>query len=224
MLPNLLEKLQLRDSRNILIQGLPSAIEKQFVKVAFAKNVTPLLKIRRIDFALMFVISESQLRGLLHDVLPSMAEEGKLWIAYPKAASKIVTDLNRNCSWNCVRNAGFDVEAELPIDHVWTAYLFKRQEVPVHINGMDDREEMDCMDSDSDTLVVESRVVNPPAEFLKQLRRSKIASNFFETLSINNKKEYVSWIIGAKREDTRSRRMEAAIGKLIAGKLSPSEK
>jgi len=44
MLPNLLEKLQYTEQKNILIQGLPSSIEKQFAKLAFAKNVTPLLK------------------------------------------------------------------------------------------------------------------------------------------------------------------------------------
>jgi len=37
----LLEKLQLKDEKNLLIQGLPSAIEKQFVKLAFAKNLSP---------------------------------------------------------------------------------------------------------------------------------------------------------------------------------------
>ena len=51
MSQTLLEKLQLKDERNLLIQGLPSSIEKQFVKLAFAKNLTPLLKSRRIDFA-----------------------------------------------------------------------------------------------------------------------------------------------------------------------------
>lgn len=39
-----LEKLQLKEEKNVLIQGLPSSIEKQFVKLSFAKNVTPLLK------------------------------------------------------------------------------------------------------------------------------------------------------------------------------------
>jgi hypothetical protein len=40
--PTLLEKLQLKDEKNLLIQGLPSAIEKQFAKITYAKNITPL--------------------------------------------------------------------------------------------------------------------------------------------------------------------------------------
>ena len=44
---SLLEKLQLKDEKNLLIQGLPSTVEKQFIKLSFSKNVTPLLKSRK---------------------------------------------------------------------------------------------------------------------------------------------------------------------------------
>ncbi|MBV9987328.1 MAG: YdeI/OmpD-associated family protein, partial [Chitinophagaceae bacterium] len=37
-------------------------------------------------------------------------------------------------------------------------------------------------------------------------------------------KEYVSWIEGAKKEETRQRRLETALEKLLAGKKNPSEK
>ena len=126
MSQNLLEKLQLQEEKNVLIQGLPSSIEKQFAKLSFAKNVTPLLKTRKIDFALVFAVNENQLNGILRDVLPALREECKFWIAYPKSTSKIATDLNRGCSWNGVKNAGFDNAGEVALDHVWTAVRFNR--------------------------------------------------------------------------------------------------
>ena len=126
MLQNLLEKLQYTDQKNILIQGLPSSIEKQFAKIAFAKNVTPLLKSRKIDFALVFAVNVNQLSGILRDVLPALHEEGVFWIAYPKRTSKIATDLSRSCSWDCVRNAGFETIDEVALDHVWTATRFAK--------------------------------------------------------------------------------------------------
>lgn len=128
MMQNLLEKLQLREERNLLIQGMPSSIEKQFAKLSFSKNVTPLLKTRRIDFALVFAVNENQLNGIVQDVLPALHEESKFWVAYPKTTSKIATDLNRNCSWECITGAGYEGVREVPLDHVWTAIRFNRVE------------------------------------------------------------------------------------------------
>jgi hypothetical protein len=126
MSQNLLEKLHLQEEKNILIQGLPSSIEKQFVKLSFAKNVTPLLKSRKIDFALVFAVNENQLTCILRDVLPALQEESKFWIAYPKSTSKISTDLNRQCSWDCVRTAGYALADEVALDHVWSAMRFDK--------------------------------------------------------------------------------------------------
>src|SRR5437764_8796600 len=99
MSQTLFEKLQLEAEKTLLIQGLPSTIEKQFSKLSFAKNVTPLLKIRKIEFALIFALNQKQLNDILVEVLPALKHDAKLWIAFPKLSSKIVSDLNRACTW-----------------------------------------------------------------------------------------------------------------------------
>jgi hypothetical protein len=126
MSQNFLEKLDLQDEKNLLIQGLPSSIEKQFVKLAFAKNLTPLLKIRKIDFALVFAVNEQQLRSIVKEVLPALREEAKFWVAYPKRTSKIATTLNRDCSWECLACAGYQGTSQVALDHVWTALRFAK--------------------------------------------------------------------------------------------------
>jgi len=128
MLQNLLDKLEYTDQKNLLIQGLPSSIEKQFAKLAFAKNLTPLLKSRKIDFAVVFVVNVTQLKSIMCEVLPALQETGTFWIAYPKTASKIATDLNRSCSWDCIHNAGFELFNEVELDHVWMASRFRKKE------------------------------------------------------------------------------------------------
>ncbi len=126
MLQTIFEKLQFKDEKNLLIQGLPSTIEKQFAKLSFSKNVTPLLKIRKIDFALIFALNQAQLNNILIDVLPALHPQAKLWIAFPKLTSKIVSDLNRDCTWNYLRQHGFESEEQVVLDYVWSALQFTK--------------------------------------------------------------------------------------------------
>ena len=220
MLPTLLEKLQLKDEKNLLIQGLPSAIEKQFAKLAFAKNLTPLLKSKKIDFALVFAVNEQQLRGIVCEVLPALQEDAKFWVAYPKVGSKIATTLNRDCSWVCITGSGYEVVRQVALDHVWTAVRFQKAEPVSILETVEEEDEL----MEVAGVGVMQRTVAPPADFVKELRRSKVASHFFEELPFSNQKEYVTWITSAKKEETRSRRLELAIDKLIAGKKNPAAK
>src|SRR3954452_22610448 len=129
MLSNsLFEKLDLCEDKNLLIQGLPSSIEKQFAKLSYAKNVTPLLRSRKIDFALVFAVNNHQLCNILREVFPALHSESKLWIAYPKTTSKIASDLNRDCSWQILSENEFAGITDVPLDHVSTAMHFKKFE------------------------------------------------------------------------------------------------
>lgn len=126
MAQTIFEKLQLADEKNLLIQGLPSSIEKQFSKLSFAKNITPLLKSRKIDFALVFAVNENQLNSILHEVMPALKDDSKFWVASPKSTSKIVTDLTRECSWQKLTSAGYGCIEQVTLDHVWSATRYSR--------------------------------------------------------------------------------------------------
>jgi hypothetical protein len=137
MSQSIFDKLQLTNEKNLLIQGLPSSIEKQFSKLSFAKNLTPLLKSRKIDFALVFAVSENQLNSILHDIMPALKDESKLWIAFPKLTSKIVTDLNRESSWTRLSDAGYETVEQVSLDHVWNASQFKKCEVELEVTEVE---------------------------------------------------------------------------------------
>jgi hypothetical protein len=217
--PTLFEKLQINNEKNFLIQGLPSSIEKQFIKLSYSKNVTPLLKIKKIDFALVFAVNGNQLSGILRDVLPSLNEEGKLWVAYPKTTSKIVSDLNRDSSWCILTENYFETVCEVTLDHVWSALKFKKvEELPMK-NVVAETKVLEVKGVGFD-----KKLVVAPAELERMFTRHKKAREIFQNLSVTHQKEYVTWIEGAKREDTRVRRLEATLEKLLAGKKSPTEK
>ncbi len=126
MTQTVFEKLQYAEEKNLLIQGLPSSIEKQFSKLSFAKNMTPLLKSRKLDFALVFAVNENQLNGILNEVMPSLKDNTKFWVAHPKSTSKIVTDLNRDRSWCRLTDQGYSGMDSVELDHVWTATRFEK--------------------------------------------------------------------------------------------------
>lgn len=211
----LLEKLQLKDEKNVLVQGLPSTVEKQFAKLSFSKNVTPLLKSRKIDFALIFAISQRQLADILKEVLPALNTNAKLWISYPKLTSKIVSDLSRECNWDCLSKLGFESVRVIAVDNVWTATRFKKA---------------DQIQRNSSSEVVEeyietaTRNVSLPTALSDLFEEHIEAREFFDGLSFSNKKEYLVWITGAKKEETKLARLQATIDKLNKGKRNPSEK
>ncbi len=215
---SLTEKLQLKDEKNLLIQGLPSSIEKQFVKLSFSKNVTPLLKARKIDFALVFAISQKQLKDILQDVIPVLNSEAKLWVAYPKLTSKIASDLSRDAKWEFIGHYGFEGVRSVALDHVWSAVRFKKPDP----EGK--RVENFSAGNPAPGVDFERRTVKVPDELDILLNKNKQAAAFFETLSFTNKREYAEWILTAKKEETKAKRLKSILQKLTAGKKNPSEK
>jgi hypothetical protein len=217
---NILEKLQLKEEKNLLIQGLPSSVEKQFAKLAYNKNLTPLLKTRKIDFALIFAINQLQLNNILKEVFPALHPESKLWIAYPKTTSKIVSDLNRDASWEILSKNDYEAVRQVTLDHVWTAMRFKKLDQIPNRN----RTFVEFKSANIKVDDFEKRLIALPIELDKLFGAHEEAREFFVSLSILNQKEYLSWIQGAKKEETKQKRLESTLEKLLAGKNSPSEK
>lgn len=217
---NLLEKLQLKDEKNLLIQGLPSSVEKQFVKLSYNKNLTPLLKTRKVDFALIFAINQLQLNNILKELFSALHYDCKLWIAYPKTTSKIVSDLNRDASWDILSKNDYEAIRQVTLDHVWTAMRFKKIDQLPNKN----RTFVEFKSADIKVDDFEKRLIALPVELDKLFTAHEEAREFFTSLSIINQKEYLSWIQGAKKEETKLKRLEATLEKLLAGKQNPSEK
>jgi uncharacterized protein YdeI (YjbR/CyaY-like superfamily) len=54
--------------------------------------------------------------------------------------------------------------------------------------------------------------------------KHKKAAGFFAGLAFTHKREYVEWIISAKKSETRQLRLKTTIEKLSAGKKNFNEK
>ncbi len=62
------------------------------------------------------------------------------------------------------------------------------------------------------------RVVTVPPELAAALRSAAPARTAFEALAYSHKKEYVEWIAGAKKDETRVSRAQKAVAMLVEGK------
>jgi hypothetical protein len=71
---------------------------------------------------------------------------------------------------------------------------------------------------------VEDRIVDIPKELHALFDIYPGEENFFNSLSFTNRKEYCRWITEAKRQATKSARLDQIIVLLKAGKKNPSEK
>jgi uncharacterized protein YdeI (YjbR/CyaY-like superfamily) len=64
----------------------------------------------------------------------------------------------------------------------------------------------------------EKRELAVPDYLLAALRKNAKAKTHFENFSYSHKKEYVEWLTGAKREETRQKRLETALAWISEGK------
>jgi bifunctional DNA-binding transcriptional regulator/antitoxin component of YhaV-PrlF toxin-antitoxin module len=64
------------------------------------------------------------------------------------------------------------------------------------------------------------RTIEIPPEFKKRMEKEKLLA-FFEGLSFTNRKEYVRWIMEAKKQETRKARFEKAVELLKKGTKTP---
>mgnify|MGYP003351907914 CR=1 FL=1 len=165
-------------------------------------------------------INQLQLNNILKEVFSALHTESKLWIAYPKTTSKIVSDLNRDASWEILSKNDYEAVRQVTLDHVWIAMRFKKlDQIPNRNRTFVEFKAANIKIDD-----FEKRLIALPIELDKLFAAHEEAREFFTSLSILHQKEYLSWIQGAKKEETKQKRLEATLEKLLAGKNSPSEK
>lgn len=61
--------------------------------------------------------------------------------------------------------------------------------------------------------------VEAPADLMAALRKNKAALATFTSFTNGNKKEYITWVLEAKTEDTRNKRIATAVEWMAEGKI-----
>src|SRR5262249_8877743 len=219
---SLIEKLKPKQG-TIAVINSPKEILQEFKSFKPVASIPAAAK-AIVDFALLFATTSKALAPAWKRILPALTEAAVLSVAYPKKSSGVDTDLGRmSDGWSFKAGSPWQPVASVSIDDTWTGTRFKF--APNLEKERQDRVSEEIRDADG-TVVVDriNRIINPPKDLAVVLAKHPEAKAFFDQLSFTNRREYVVWIVEAKKAETRAMRVTSAIEKLVSNKKNPSEK
>jgi hypothetical protein len=111
------EKLGLKPGHRVAVIGAPPGFALAGVR-AF-RRLAP-----RLDLILCFVTREAELRRRLPRLEAALVPTGSLWIAWPKRASGVATDLGENLLRELILPDGLVDNKVCAIDETWSGLRF----------------------------------------------------------------------------------------------------
>ncbi len=107
----------------------------------------------------------------------------------------------------------------IAFDETWSAFAFRLKTEKDYLLEAKPKTREILKYADSTT-----KTIQLPEDLSKIFAKNIIAKQQFEKLAFSHRREYIEWIVTAKRDETRIKRLEGTIEKLIAGKKNPAEK
>ncbi|RZK57211.1 MAG: hypothetical protein EOO91_10560 [Pedobacter sp.] len=216
----LLKKLQIKSDFKVKVlnapENLPSIIGDIPSEISLSYS-----DVENYDGLLIFAITKAELLTALNQEVKMINNKTVCWIIYPKAKSKLASDLNLMMGWDDLKTFSLTPCASAAIDETWTAIRIK----PVEAQKKSGRGNAEIQTNDYSNYVdVTNKIVTLPEDLKAELSKHSNALSFYESLSYSNRKEYVLWIITPKQERTRLERLQKTVEKLLAGKKNPTEK
>ncbi|HYK44866.1 MAG TPA: YdeI/OmpD-associated family protein [Parafilimonas sp.] len=208
MATSLAQKLKIKEGASLCAINAPSHFKQKLQPLPPGVSIST--KTKGCDQIHWFVENRLQMEKELSKILAAMVDGMILWIYYPKGSSKIQTDLARDKGWEALlAHSELQWLSLISFDDTWSAFAvrLKTDADKKKDNKPKPRAIFEYID-------VETKTIRLPADFEKLLAKNKAEKKFFESLSFTNRKEYVEWIVTAKREETRNHRMTESIERL----------
>ena len=214
------QKLRIREKDNLLALNAPPEFKKNIgVLPADVKIITSGKEYNQVHW---FVLNRAQMVKEMKKVLALLKEDVIQWIYYPKGSSKLQTDLTRDKGWEELLAHGDKLTwiSLISFDETWSVFgcrlkteadrkkEAKPKEVREIFKFVDPKTKEVCLPDDMATI----------------LRKNKKEAGLFDALSFTNKKEYIEWVVTAKREETRIERLNGTIERLGKGWKNPANR
>jgi len=216
----LLKKLQIKSGFNVAVINAPENVNDIIGTLPNDVNFS-LDASASYQAVLIFAITKAELVAALTQQHQNITSTTITWIVYPKAKSKLASDLNLMQSWDNLKEFNLTPCASAAIDNIWTAIRIK----PVDAQKKSGVGNTEIKQNEYGSYIdVANKTVTLPEDLKEVLSSNESAFKFYEKLAYSHRKEYVLWILTAKQEKTRAERIQKMIEKLLTGKKNPSEK
>jgi hypothetical protein len=202
------QKLRIKESFSLLTINAPNEFKKEIGDLPAGVKISD--DIKNYDQVHWFVMNKAQLDKELNKVLKLISDGIVLWIYYPKGTSKLQTDLTRDKGWdNLLKHDELTWISLISFNDTWSTFGARLKSDPDK-----KKEAKPAVREIFNWVNPKTKEVKLPEDFAAALKKNKKQNDFFTSLSFTNKKEYIEWIVTAKREETRNERIKGTIDRL----------
>jgi hypothetical protein len=210
------QKLKIKEGFGLRTINAPAEFKKNIGQLPAGVKISP--GAGNYNQVHWFVMNKEQMNKELSKVLNLVKDDIVLWIYYPKGTSNIQTDITRDRGWDSLlKYDELTWISLISFDDTWSTFgcRLKTDADRKKESQPKERPIFDYVDP-------KTKSVRLPDDLAMAFKKNKKPEDFFNTLSFTNKKEYIEWIITAKRAETRNERIKGMIEKLSKGWKNPS--
>lgn len=210
MAVTLSKKLRISENASLLTLNAPPDFKKTLTDLPGGVTISSTTK--KYDQVHWFVKDRAQVEKEMSKVMKLLKENVIVWVYYPKGSSGIQTDLTRDKGWDCLLAEDDKLTwiSLISFNDTWSVFGLRPKTTT-------DKKKQAAKPKQREIF----NWVNPatkeiklPPDLVTALQKNRKQSAYFETLSFTNKKEYIEWIVTAKREETRKERIAGTIERL----------
>ncbi|HEX6427551.1 MAG TPA: YdeI/OmpD-associated family protein [Niastella sp.] len=215
MATSITQKLKIKEGFTLRTVNAPVDFKKYLAPLPDGVSISPTAK--KFQQIHWFVLNKAQLDKELPAVLDLVKDDVLCWCYYPKGSSKLQTDLTRDKGWDTLlQHKQFHWISLISFNDTWSTFAFRLKTQADEKKAAQPKERpiLDYIDP-------KQKIVRLPDDLAKVLSKNKKASAFFESLSFTNKKEYVEWVVTAKRPETKLERITGTLDRLSKGWKNP---
>lgn len=207
---SLTQKLRIQPDCRLLVFNAPAGFDQKLGKLPPGARI--LDKSARPDQVHWFVQNRAQLEKEFSRVMKLLRPGVTIWVYYPKGSSGMQTDLSRDKGWDCLMKEKDKLSwiNLVSFDATWSVFGFRaKTEADLKKEALPGKEREILKWADSAT-----KTIRLPVDLARALSKNKKLGDYFHSLAFSHKREYVEWIVTAKKDETRQKRIEGTLERL----------